>query len=177
MIIQSIGTAKQIFVLQKINWLLTIILNNLKFIKMTKFVLTLASILLWTVVNSQTVVGKWKTIDDETGKAKSIVEVTIVDGKLYGKIIQLLDEKDGGKDKVCTACPGDRKGKKIVGMTIISGLDKDGSNWEADDAILDPKNGKIYDCTVWLDGNNKDILHVRGYIGFFYRTQDWHRVK
>ena len=35
---------------------------------------------------SQTIFGKWKTIDDETGKEKSIVEIFEKQGKIYGKI-------------------------------------------------------------------------------------------
>ena len=39
---------------------------------------------------AQTVFGKWKTIDDETGKEKSIVEIYEQNGVLYGKITQLF---------------------------------------------------------------------------------------
>jgi len=144
-----------------------------------KKILLVASIVLMSVALSmaQSVTGKWKTIDDETGKAKSIVEITIKDGKLYGKIIKLFKPKNEDQDPTCNVCPGNRKGKKVIGMTIITALEKDGDEWEADDAILDPKDGKLYDCKVWLDEDNKDILNVRGYIGFFFRTQTWHRVK
>ena len=43
-----------------------------------------------TLVNGQGVIGKWKTIDDETGKDKSIVELYMKDGKLCGKIIKIF---------------------------------------------------------------------------------------
>jgi hypothetical protein len=42
---------------------------------------------------NQTVVGKWKTIDDETGKAKSIVEIYEKSGKIYGKVIEIIEEE------------------------------------------------------------------------------------
>jgi len=126
---------------------------------------------------SQSIVGKWKTIDDETGKAKSIVEISIKDGKLYGKIIKLFVEKGKDTDPKCTECEDYRKDKRIIGMTIITGLEKDGDEWEGDDGILDPKKGSIYDCKIWVDEDNADLLNVRGYIGFIYRTQNWHRVK
>lgn len=145
---------------------------------MKRIFLTLSVLFVSIVlINAQSVVGKWKTIDDETGKAKSIVEITIKEGKLYGKIIKLFRSPEEDQDPICNLCPGQRKDKKVIGMTIITALDKDGNEWEADDAILDPKDGKIYDCKVWLDEENKDILYVRGYIGFFFRTQTWHRVK
>ena len=52
-------------------------------------IILVASVLcfvLVTTVRSQSVVGKWKTIDDKTGKPKSIVEVYEKSGKIYGKI-------------------------------------------------------------------------------------------
>ncbi len=117
------------------------------------------------------VVGKWKTIDDDTGKMKSIVEIYIQDGKLFGKVLELSPTSD--PNKVCTECTDHRNGKKIIGMHIISGLEKDDDVWEGDDGILDPENGKLYDCKIWEE---EGILQVRGYIGFIYRTQTWIKV-
>jgi uncharacterized protein (DUF2147 family) len=127
---------------------------------------------------SKPITGNWKTIDDETGKPKSIVNIyKKSDGKLYGKIIKLFREKGEDQDPICDKCTDYRKNKKIIGMVIITGLEKDGDEWYADDAILDPNNGKIYDCKIWLDEDNPDLLQVRGYIGWFFRTQTWERVK
>ena len=40
----------------------------------------------------QSAVGRWKTIDDATGKPKSVVEVYQArDGKLAGKVVEILD--------------------------------------------------------------------------------------
>jgi uncharacterized protein (DUF2147 family) len=114
--------------------------------------------------------GRWKTIDDATGKMKSIVEITIKNGKLYGKVVELKPGED--PNKVCTACTDNRKGQKIVGMEIISGLAKDGDEWSGDDGIIDPENGKVYDCKIWVEEGK---LQVRGYIGFLFRTQTWVR--
>jgi uncharacterized protein (DUF2147 family) len=145
---------------------------------MSKIVVFVAIVLLSVSFSfSQSITGKWKTIDDETGKAKSIVEITVKDGKLYGKIIKLFRKEGEDPDPTCTECEDYRKDKKVIGMTIITGLEKDDDEWEGDDGILDPKNGSIYDCKIWIDEDNKDILKVRGYIGFIYRTQSWHRVK
>ncbi len=116
------------------------------------------------------VTGKWKTIDDETGKMKSYVEITVKDGKLYGTIVGLKPDTD--PNKVCTECTDYRKGKKVLGMEIITGLEIDDDVWEGDDGILDPDNGKLYDCKIWEEDGK---LQVRGYIGFFFRTQEWVR--
>jgi uncharacterized protein (DUF2147 family) len=125
----------------------------------------------------KTVVGKWKTIDDETNKAKSIVELSIKNGKLYGKIIKLFRAKGEEQDPLCDKCEGKLHNKKIIGMQIINGLTKDGNEWVGDDGILDPNNGTLYDCKIWVDEDNPNKLNVRGYIYFVYRTQTWHRVK
>jgi uncharacterized protein (DUF2147 family) len=123
---------------------------------------------------SQSVVGTWKTYDDETGKEKSIVEIYEENGKVFGKIIELLEKEN--KDRKCTNCSGADKNKSILGMVVIRGLTKDGHEY-SNGKILDPKNGKIYKCTIGLA--SKDKLTVRGYIGisFLGRTQNWLRIK
>lgn len=120
-----------------------------------------------------TVIGKWKTIDEE-GKPKSIVEIYEKSDKIYGKVIEILEAEN--KNKKCTKCSGEEKNKPILGMVIIKGLTKDGAEYN-DGEILDPKNGKTYQCFINLEGNDK--LKVRGFIGFslFGRTQYWYRVK
>jgi uncharacterized protein (DUF2147 family) len=123
---------------------------------------------------SQTVIGKWKTIDDETGKAKSIVEIYEKSGKIYGKVVDILEVEN--KYRVCSNCSGDDKNKPILGMIVIKGLSKEGAQY-TNGKILDPKNGKLYKCFITLE--TKDKLKVRGYIGIslFGRTQYWYRVK
>lgn len=124
-------------------------------------------------MQSQSVVGKWKTIDDATGEAKSIVEVFSKSGKIYAKVVDILDTAT--KNNLCKQCSGEDKNKPILGLIIIKGLSKDGSEYNSGE-ILDPKNGKLYKCALSLE--SKDKLKVRGYIGFSLlgRTQYWHRV-
>jgi uncharacterized protein (DUF2147 family) len=121
----------------------------------------------------QDVFGKWKTIDDETGKEKSIVEIYEKDGKVYGKIIELINPKV--KNPLCAECEDDKKDRPIIGMVIIDGLKKDDKVYEGG-TILNPENGKEYKCRLKLDEEDKDKLQVRGYIAFFYKTQYWKRV-
>ena len=122
----------------------------------------------------QTVLGKWKTIDDETGMEKGIVEIFELKGKLYGKIIEIFEHDK--KHLKCEKCDGQDKNKPILGLTIIKGLIKNGSGYDSG-RITDPKNGKSYHCKMTLDG--KDKLIVRGYIGIslFGRSQTWIRHK
>jgi len=146
---------------------------------MKLFFLGLLSMMLFVSAPvTKPIFGNWKTIDDETGKPKSIVKLyKAKNGKLYGKIVKLFRGPDEDQDPICDKCTDYRKDKKIIGMVIVTGLEKDGDEWYADDGILDPANGKVYDCKMWLDEDDPDILNVRGYIAFFFRTQTWHRVE
>jgi len=126
---------------------------------------------------SQGVIGKWKTIDDETGKKKSIVKIYKgTDGKVYGKVTKLFREPHEVQDPVCEKCSGSKKGKKVMGMVVVWGLSKKGDTW-AGGKILDPAKGKEYSCKIWLKDGDKDVLNVRGYWGMFFRTQTWYRIK
>jgi uncharacterized protein (DUF2147 family) len=115
------------------------------------------------------VVGQWRTVDDNSGEVKAIVELFVADGKINGKIVRIFNKEH--PDPVCDACAedDDRFNKKIVGMEIIRGLVPDKDSY-GDGDILDPENGRIYRCRVWVEGDN---LMVRGYWGPFYRTQIW----
>jgi uncharacterized protein (DUF2147 family) len=128
--------------------------------------------LFFSVLSYAQIEGKWKTIDDETGKPKSIVEIfKKSDGKYYGKIVQLLQKPENNN---CVKCTDDRKNKPLVGLEIIRGLKVMVQNLQ-DGTITDPKKGKTYKCTVTRSG---DKLNVRGYVGFSLigRNQTWHRV-
>lgn len=127
------------------------------------------------VAIAQDVVGKWKTIDDETGEPRSVVEIFEKDGAVYGKIVRLIRTPSEDPDPVCVECDkeDDRYNKKVIGMEIIRGLKKSGSEYDGG-TILDPKNGKIYKCVLWVEDNN---LKVRGYWGPFYRTQTWQKAQ
>ncbi|QCX53739.1 DUF2147 domain-containing protein [Elizabethkingia sp. JS20170427COW] len=117
--------------------------------------------------------GHWKTVDDETGKPKSIVEIfKKSDGKYYGKVSKLLIKPE---DPNCSGCKDDRKNKPILGMEVIRGLSKKGDEFTGG-SITDPKTGKVYKCTIKNDGGDK--LSVRGFVGFSLlgRTQTWYKV-
>lgn len=131
-------------------------------------------ILFFQISFGQTVLGKWKTIDDETGMEKGIVEIFELKGKFYGKIIEIFEHDK--KHLKCEKCEGEDRNKPILGLTIIKGLTKNGSGYDSG-RITDPKNGKSYHCKMTLDG--KDKLIVRGYIGIslFGRSQTWIRHK
>lgn len=133
-------------------------------------------VFLITVVNlqAQTVFGKWKTFNDDTGKPNSIIEIYKKDGEVYGKVVRIL-HKDH-RNRRCNDCSGKLKDQPIEGLELMSGLQKSGNEYKGG-FITDPETGKEYRCKIWLDKNDPDKLMVRGYIAFLYRTQIWERVK
>ena len=141
---------------------------------MKKSIVGLSLFLINLVYAQQGVLGEWKTIDDDTGIAKSIVEIYEKDGKVFGKIKRILREDK--RDDRCTKCEGELKNQKIEGMVILKHLTKDGDKYE-DGTVIDPENGKSYDAKIWLSEDDPDTLLVRGYIAFLYRTQKWKRHK
>ena len=107
---------------------------------------------------AQTPEGRWKTIDDETGKVKSIVEIL---------------QSDKGPNPTCDKCGGANKDKPIKGMTILWGMRNEGGGDYAGGRILDPAKGKTYKSKLEMLGD--DRLGVSGCIAFFCRQQEWVR--
>lgn len=131
-----------------------------------------------TAVAQSSPVGLWKTVDDETGKEKSLVRVSEAGGVFSGKIEKLLDP--ARQDAKCDKCSDERKDQPIAGMTVIRSVKQnagDATLWDGGE-ILDPNNGKTYKVRMTpVDGGKK--LEVRGYVGapLLGRTQTWQRVE
>lgn len=143
--------------------------------KLLFFTLTIMAFAGSDLLAQNTIFGKWKTIDDDSGEAKSIVEIYEKDGKAFGKVTKIF--RADKQDAVCNECDEDdpRKGEKILGMVILKNMEKDGDEW-TDGKILDPNSGTEYKCNMWIEDGK---LNVRGYVGFSLlgRTQEWERVE
>jgi uncharacterized protein (DUF2147 family) len=136
--------------------------------------LLLSSAIAWAATD--TPVGTWQQVDDETGKVKSIIQITDNNGELQAKVLQVLISEDG-PHPVCKKCDGDKKDQPIEGMTIMWGVHKDGDVWDGG-KILDPKSGTVYKVKLSMaDGGQK--LDVHGYVGFSLlgRSQVWLRTQ
>lgn len=115
--------------------------------------------------------GYWKTIDDKTGEARSVVAIYENEGFHYGRIIASFDHHGKVKDSIyapVNRAPG------VVGQPFYSGLD---IIWYLVDAgnqfkgkILDPEHGKVYNAELWIENGN---LVVRGKVMMFGRSQTW----
>ncbi len=150
------------------------------------FVIITISLSAQVNINGKDCTGTWKTIDDETGVTKSTVRV-YKKGKLYyGQVMEILDPQalvDSGKDRyediLCDDCPEGRgKDQPVMGLEIIWEMELDNDKWSGG-KIMDPENGKIYTCTIWMDEDDStgDTLKVRGWLAFFFRTQTWYRME
>jgi uncharacterized protein (DUF2147 family) len=119
------------------------------------------------------ITGLWKSIDDRTNELKSVVEIVEKGGMISGKVVQIFPKPGEEPNPLCQKCPKDdsRYRKPILGMEIIQSLQKSGNEYIGG-TVLDPEEGKVYRCKIWLEGNT---LKLRGYVGPFFRTQTWQR--
>ncbi len=125
-------------------------------------------------LQAQSVLGKWQTINEDTGKPNALIEIFEEDGEVKGKVIQILKKED--RDKICNNCSGHLKNQPIEGLELMSGFEGNGKEYSGG-VITDPKSGKQYKAKMWVDEQNPDRLKVRGYIAFFFKTETWHRAE
>ncbi len=120
-------------------------------------------------------VGRWKTVDDSTGKVKSIVAIREESGRLYGTIEELFDPPV--PHPTCYLCTGDLKDRPLVGLQVLSGFVQDGSQWSGGQ-VLDPETGKIYRASIALEHGGK-MLRLHGYflVTLLGRTEHWWRAE
>lgn len=130
---------------------------------MKKALFGMAFMLMAAGCYAQDILGKWIT---ESGDAQ--VEIYQDGNKLNGKIVWL---QKGPETKDIHNTDKKLQERKLMGVNILSGLSKKKDKWEGG-RIYNPKNGKNYKCSIWLEGSE---LKVRGYIGFLYETQTWKR--
>lgn len=134
--------------------------------------LTAVSLGVYAQSSTASPVGRWRTLDDQTGEVKSVVEIYAQGDKYFGRIADILTAQS---DAVCDKCPGKQQGSPIKGLVIIKNLAQDGAGWNGG-SILDPEKGAEYRLSAWFEAN-PDVLYIRGkhWTGL-YRTQKWSRA-
>jgi uncharacterized protein (DUF2147 family) len=125
---------------------------------------------------SMSPIGLWQTIDDETKKPKSFIRISEKDGTISGTVEKVVDPAK--QDQKCDECAADdpRKGKPVIGMTVLTGLKKESDSIYSGGKILDPNNGKVYAAKVTMIEEGKK-LEMRGSFLFIGRTQTWLRAE
>ena len=121
-------------------------------------------------------VGTWTTIDDASGRPRAEVAIELRDGALSGRIVRLYRDPGEDQDPRCEKCAGTRHDQRVIGMTILWNVRRDGDAWDGGE-ILDPETGDTYRVTL-TPADDGRTLRVRGYIGvsLFGRTQVWQRA-
>ena len=136
---------------------------------------------------SDPVEGYWKSVD-EAGKATAFWDIKVVDGKLMGSIVKIVDKPD---DTIADDVKPSYKGfpvagpvnkMKVLGTPWIWGLSMKSTGEWAGGNIIDPEKGDLYKCKIKFrpaDGKKfpKDVLEMRGEIGLgIGRSQYWQRA-
>lgn len=116
--------------------------------------------------------GKWRTLDDKTGKPMTVTEVYMAkNGTMAAKIVENL-----GLPATCTSCSGEYKNKPVVGMVTLWNLKQKNGVWSDGNGYKPSEDTKFKAKTVKLvDGGNK--LEVTGCKAVFCRSATWVRVK
>ena len=138
----------------------------------TLFLLFFFTSFLVKAQSENAILGVWYNTE-KTAK----VEILKKESAFIGKIVWLKDPNPGGKPGGDKFNPDPKlKSRPLMGLNLLEGLKFDSGMWE-DGTIYDPKTGKTYSCQVTL--KSKDVLEVKGYIGFSLigRTVEWTKAK
>jgi len=118
--------------------------------------------------------GLWNTVDDRTHQPRGTIRIEDRNGIFSGRIESSFNPAE--LKERCVKCEGDRKDAPVLGLLIMRGMRKHGSDYEGGD-ILDPDTGSVYRCRFTLSADGQK-LSVRGFLGMsvFGRTQTWTRA-
>lgn len=116
--------------------------------------------------------GRWTTLDDETGRAMSVVEVSTTNNVLTARVVQTLNTANA----TCTACSGDQKGKPIVGMRVLWDLKPTADGW-GNGGGFKPSTGdsfKAKSVKLSADGRTLEVTGCK--MSVLCRTAKWTRA-
>lgn len=122
-------------------------------------------------------VGYWQTVDDKTGKVLSIVQIYSAGNTLQGRIVKIMPVLGQKSTDICVKCKGELRGRPMLNLPVIYGMQQVGANAWSRGHVLDPKSGNIYSGTMTLiDNGNR--LKLRGYVinPLFGRSETWVRA-
>lgn len=117
--------------------------------------------------------GFWEQTDDG-GEPLAWIFIEQKNGVFDGRYIRLFPAPGAKQETTCDKCQGARKGARILGLTSIYGLKREGLCYRGGH-IIDMRDG-----TTWgFRGNLSDDgteFHVSNYIGSLYVMTTLHRL-
>jgi uncharacterized protein (DUF2147 family) len=121
-------------------------------------------------------IGLWEQVDEKTRQPESWFKITERDGIYQGNIVKIFFKPGEDENWVCDKCAGDEKGKPVLGLALIKGMQRNGLDYE-NGTIMDPRDGKVYHAVMKVSPDGQK-LDVRGYILMIAlgRTQTWNRL-
>jgi uncharacterized protein (DUF2147 family) len=124
----------------------------------------------------QTAVGLWEQVDEKSGQPESWFRIQEKNGVYEGAIVKIFFKPGEDPNFACDQCEGADRGKPVLGLTLIKGMQRNGTAYE-NGTIMDPRDGKVYRAKMNLSPDGQH-LDVRGYLGIslFGRTQTWNRL-
>lgn len=114
--------------------------------------------------------GRWTTLDDESGRAMTVVEVyQAQNGTLAAKIVENI-----AAPATCSRCSGSNRNKPIIGMNVLWNLRQENGVWGGGNG-LKPSSGDTFRVRSieLIEGGRK--LKVTGCKGPFCRSATWQR--
>lgn len=129
-------------------------------------------------------VGYWKSVDEKSGKVTGVWETEIKsDGMLYGFLLWIPDESPATKAVKCTQVKkytefmySDPASRTVLNTEWIYKLKKDAAGEWSRGYIIDPSDGKHYNCSVKVSGGTlvmRGSLDKKGVLG---RSQTWQAI-
>ena len=121
-------------------------------------------------------VGLWEQVDEKSGKPESWFKITERNGAYEGNIVKIFFKPGEDENWVCDKCEGAERGKPVLGLALIKGMQRNGSSYE-NGTIMDPRDGAVYRALMKLSPDGQK-LEVRGYLGISLlgRSQVWNRL-
>jgi uncharacterized protein (DUF2147 family) len=120
-------------------------------------------------------VGLWEQVDDKSGQPESWFRITERNGAYEGSIVKIFFKPGEDLNWVCDKCEGDERGKPVLGLALIKGMQRNGLDYE-NGTIMDTRDGKVYRAVMRVSPDGQK-LDVRGYFGIVLgRPQTWNRL-
>jgi len=124
---------------------------------------------------SQDPVGYWAIRDAHRGFTQSVIVIYEQGSTLHGRTLVQYDEQNGTlvDTFIHPELRAEIDGRPYATETdLFWGLEPGDSGWD-DGRILDPRNGRTYDCELWFSDG---ALVLRGHLGVFGRRMALHPV-